>query len=153
MQDITEQTLTSGPRMKARGSLGWRSIAALVDMVMLLLLASIAWALFSSSDVGGDSSSASLSDGGKFVTLMLWFLYFEIMETMYGKTVGKMLFKLRVLRVDGSKPDATAIAIRTVFRVIDDLPFFYLLGFIVASTKDGKQRIGDLVAKTMVVKN
>ena len=153
MQDIGEQTLTSDQRVRARGSLGLRSIAAFVDIVILFLLVLIPYALFSSSDVSGDSSSATLRrDGDWFVSLMLWFLYFEILETRNGQTVGKMLFKLRVLNIDGSKPDATSIAIRTIFRIIDDLPFLYLLGFIVASNKDGKQRIGDLVAKTMVVK-
>lgn len=47
------------------------------------------------------------------------------MESMTGKTVGKMLFKLKVVNNDGSQPDGQAIAIRTLCRFIpfDGLSF------------------------------
>ncbi len=149
----TEQTQTSDQTVAAKGDLGLRSIAALVDIVILAVLFFIMSALFGRSDVDGSSFSVSLTGGGFLLFLILWFLYFEILETKYSQTVGKMLFKLRVKRVDGTKPDAGAIAVRTIFRVIDGLPFLYLLGFIVAAGKEGKQRIGDLVGNTMVVKD
>jgi uncharacterized RDD family membrane protein YckC len=44
------------------------------------------------------------------------------------------------------------VAIRTVLRIVDGLPFLYLLGLIVVAVSKQNQRIGDMAAGTLVVK-
>jgi len=42
--------------------------------------------------------------------------------------------------------------VRNILRIIDWLPFFYLIGFILIATNPKKQRIGDMAARSIVVK-
>ena len=74
-------------------------------------------------------------------------------QSMTGQTAGKALAGLRVLRPDGSRPATGAIAARTLLRLVDWLPFLYLVGFIcLLATGQRRQRVGDLAAGTAVVR-
>jgi len=81
-------------------------------------------------------------------------LYFIALEGNYGQTVGKMAVRIKVVREDGTKIDYTGAVVRNVLRIIDLIPYFipYLLGAILIWTSDKKQRLGDRVAHTIVVK-
>jgi uncharacterized RDD family membrane protein YckC len=81
-------------------------------------------------------------------------LYFIVLEGNYGQTVGKMAVRIKVVREDGTKIDYMDAVVRNVLRVIDLIPYFipYLLGAILIWTSDKKQRLGDRVAHTIVVK-
>jgi uncharacterized RDD family membrane protein YckC len=88
---------------------------------------------------------------------LLWFLiiaaYSFVSERRYGRTPGKAALGLRVARADdGAQPGAGAIAARTVLRVVDGLPFLYGLGLLVVAVSQQDQRIGDLAARTVVVR-
>jgi uncharacterized RDD family membrane protein YckC len=69
-----------------------------------------------------------------------------------GRTIGKKILGLKVVSVDGTRPGVGRIAIRTLFRLVDWLPFFNLVGFILVVSLKSRQRLGDLVAKTVVVR-
>ncbi len=86
---------------------------------------------------------------GFFVLAMA---YYAIMEGYRGQTVGKMLLGIRVVREDnGGAPGVKKAAVRSLLRVVDGI-FGYLVGFVavVASRKD--QRLGDMLAGTVVVR-
>jgi uncharacterized RDD family membrane protein YckC len=88
------------------------------------------------------------------VYLALLLGYYFTMETLTGQTVGKALAGLRVVRADGSRPSAGAIAARTLLRIIDWLPFLYLAGFItMLATGQRRKRLGDLAAGTVVARS
>ncbi len=73
-------------------------------------------------------------------------------EGHYGQTVGKMAVKIKVVKeADGSPIDYGEAAVRMILRVIDGL-FVYLVGAILIWSSDEKQRLGDRVAHTVVVK-
>ena len=85
------------------------------------------------------------------VGLVVWFLYFTLLEGRYGQTVGKMALSIKVVReANGAPIDYGEAAVRTVLRIIDGL-FDYLIGAIFIWTSDEKQRLGDRVAHTVVV--
>ena len=42
--------------------------------------------------------------------------------------------------------------IRNILRIIDWLPFFYIVGFVLVESQPQKKRLGDTVARTIVVK-
>jgi uncharacterized RDD family membrane protein YckC len=77
-----------------------------------------------------------------------------VLEGAYGQTVGKMAVKIKVLREDGSKIDYADSAARNILRPIDALPYVipYLLGAILIWSSDKRQRLGDRVAHTVVVR-
>ena len=96
---------------------------------------------------------AQLRGGGFATSFLIGILYFTLMEGFLGATVGKFVTGIRVVKQDGSKLDFGAAFIRNILRVIDELPFFipYLVGAILIWTSPTKQRLGDRVAKTVVV--
>ena len=83
--------------------------------------------------------------------LAVYFIYFMVMEATVGATVGKLVCKIRVRREDGSKCGIREAFIRNVLRIIDGL-VIYLVGIILIITSGKKQRLGDMVAKTIVMK-
>lgn len=69
-----------------------------------------------------------------------------------GQTPGKMLFRLKVTKTDGTAISTSQHFMRWLIRPVDFFPFLGLLGmFFILYTKK-KQRIGDLAADTVVVK-
>jgi uncharacterized RDD family membrane protein YckC len=61
-------------------------------------------------------------------TLFSWlcyFLYYFILETVTGKTLGKMITRTKVVDVNGQKPGTSAIALRTLSRLVPFEPFSF----------------------------
>ncbi|MCK9565000.1 MAG: RDD family protein [Methanothrix sp.] len=77
--------------------------------------------------------------------------YFTLLEGSKGQTIGKMVTKIKVIGEDGKPIDMNQALIRNILRIIDGL-FAYLIGAILIWRSDKKQRLGDNIAKTIVVK-
>ena len=82
---------------------------------------------------------------------LLGIAYYPVMEVLLGGTVGKLVLGLKVVKENGAPVDWGASIIRTLLRIVDGL-FVYLVAAIVVWTSPTKQRLGDRVAKTLVVK-
>jgi uncharacterized RDD family membrane protein YckC len=133
--------------------LGRRSGAALIDVALLTGVFVIFILTVGEIRTEGEYS-ATLSGAWSLVYLAVVLGYYFVFEVAVGQTVGKRLLGLRVVGVDGSRPSAEAIAVRTLLRLVDWLPVLYLVGFLVATLATGerRQRLGDLAAKTMVAR-
>lgn len=70
-----------------------------------------------------------------------------------GQTVGKRLLRLRVLDARGLKLEVNQIVIRNLLRCIDMLPAFYAVGGLFCLLTRHAQRLGDIAANTVVVRN
>ena len=118
-----------------------RFVAVLIDAVIIAIIAGIISIPLQTRLLGA-------------VSLLIFLLYYILLEGAYGQTVGKMAVKIKVVREDGTKIDYTDAVVRTVLRIIDAIPFVvpYLLGAILIWTSDKKQRLGDRTAHTVVVK-
>ncbi|MFN8022845.1 MAG: RDD family protein [Acidimicrobiales bacterium] len=134
----------------ARAAVGRRVAAAWIDVVLLGVLA---FAFTERVDGGGGAGRRyELSGGPLLLVLAMWLVYYGVAELLCATTPGKWVMGLRVVGRDGRRPTAGAVAIRTVFRVIDGFPALYLVGFVVVLATGTTQRVGDLVAGTRVVK-
>jgi uncharacterized RDD family membrane protein YckC len=69
-----------------------------------------------------------------------------------GQTLGKRVLGLRVMDIQGFKLTPGQIVVRNLFRAVDLLPAFYLLGGAAALSSRHGQRLGDLAANTVVVR-
>jgi uncharacterized RDD family membrane protein YckC len=83
---------------------------------------------------------------------IFWFVYFPWIESFRGQTLWKFIFRLKVLRSDYEKANLFDTFIKHLFDIIDFLPLYGLLGIIVASRSKLSQRIGDILARTIVVR-
>ena len=131
---------------------GRRVLAIILDGLLLAIPFWVLSALFGTASAQDGQVGASLSGLGFLVYAVVVFAYFTLMEGYMGQTVGKMLLGIKVVREDNSEvPGLGTAAIRTILRLIDGL-FFYLVGFIVVLISGKNQRLGDMVAHTLVVR-
>jgi uncharacterized RDD family membrane protein YckC len=131
---------------------GRRFVATLVDAILYLIVFVVVAVVSGNTQASGGSASASLSGAPALILDILFFLYYIVLEAVLGATLGKLLLGIRVVSVDGSRIGWGASIIRNLLRIIDALPFFYLLGAILIWTSPQRQRLGDRVAKTVVVR-
>jgi uncharacterized RDD family membrane protein YckC len=85
------------------------------------------------------------------ISLIPWFLLLPILEGKTGQTIGKMILGIRVSKTNGSTITIGNAIVRHLFDIVDYLPFIGIVGLLVASNNELNQRVGDLVAKTIVV--
>lgn len=79
-------------------------------------------------------------------------LYHVLLEGAFGRTVGKRLLGIAVIRSDGAPCTYTAATTRTLLRAVDWLPVAYLLGLAAIRLTERRRRIGDRLAGTVVVR-
>jgi uncharacterized RDD family membrane protein YckC len=70
-----------------------------------------------------------------------------------GQTLGKRLFRLRVMDVEGMRLQFNQIVVRNLLRFVDSLPVFYFVGGLTCWLNSRCQRLGDIAANTVVVRN
>ena len=126
--------------------LGSRFTATLVDLTLKGLL--ILGAFLVASQIGDLGLALS-----SIVSFAIYFGYdvaFEVLAN--GRTPGKRWTGLRVLRDDGRPVDLLSSAIRNVVRLVDGLPLSYLPAMVSILVTKHNQRLGDLAASTIVVR-
>jgi uncharacterized RDD family membrane protein YckC len=69
-----------------------------------------------------------------------------------GQTIGKRLMSVRVMDVQGLRLQFSQIVIRNLLRFIDSLPVCYLVGGLSCLLSPKSQRLGDLAANTIVIR-
>jgi uncharacterized RDD family membrane protein YckC len=91
--------------------------------------------------------------------ILLYFIvsigYGIIMEYYFrGQTIGKRMFNLRVMDIQGLNLQFHQVIIRNILRPLDKLPsVFYLVGGLTCFFSRYSQRLGDIAANTIVVWN
>lgn len=68
-----------------------------------------------------------------------------------GQSLGKHLLNIRVVKADGSTPSLSAYLLRWLLFIVD-VPLTGGLGLLVALLNKNNQRLGDLAAGTIVIK-
>ncbi|MCK8496195.1 RDD family protein [Myxococcus fulvus] len=75
------------------------------------------------------------------------------LETLWsGQTVGKRALSLRVIQESGVRIGFYHAALRNLARPVDRLPLLYLVGGVTALVSGSQQRLGDMLAGTIVVR-
>lgn len=70
-----------------------------------------------------------------------------------GQTLGKRLLGLRVIDAEGRRVTLPQIIVRNLLRPVDMLPAFYLVGGVACWLGRHHQRLGDLAARTIVIRS
>ena len=128
-----------------------RIFAAIIDFIILLCIFTIIGIFFGDTYTTDDGSGFHLTGLPAFICFCICVLIYPIQEAMTGQTIGKRVFKLKVVSQDNKPHSFGQPIVRHLFDIIDMFPSFGLTGIIVASNTNLKQRVGDLVAKTIVV--
>ncbi|HEX2026575.1 MAG TPA: RDD family protein [Nitriliruptorales bacterium] len=136
-------------------SVGSRAIALLLDLI-LMAVAGVALVL---AVVGMDSAAGDAGAGWVAVTLALMLLlgvqfgYPIAFETLWhGRTPGKAALGLRVVTAEGGPVGFRHAAIRAAFGIVDFYVSFGAVAVISALLSPRDQRVGDLAAGTVVLR-
>jgi uncharacterized RDD family membrane protein YckC len=77
-----------------------------------------------------------------------------VFELLYaGQSPGKRRVGIRVLSLDGRRPSFNQLVLRNILRLVDFLPLGYLAGVASLFVSERAQRLGDVVAGTLVVRD
>jgi len=129
--------------------MGSRLLAWLVDAGMIVILGTAGVCGGSVLESGRQGMGMALVLLWYFVLLWGYFLFFEWL--WHGQTPGKRLLGIRVIQWHGTSVSFYQSAVRNILRAVDSLPFFYFVGYCVASCNRENRRLGDLAAGTLVV--
>ena len=80
---------------------------------------------------------------------LIHFVYWMIMEGIYGQSIGKMVMKIRVTQLGGERTDLVHAAIENIGKAFL-LPIDCIVGWIMYPAK--KQRLFNYLSETIVVK-
>jgi uncharacterized RDD family membrane protein YckC len=150
------QTFGSGTVMPAEAIhvTGRRVVATLIDG---LVFGGVYWLLalaFGDLRTQGEAANwvANLPVWVSVVYGLFVVGYYVLLEGYLGQTVGKMAAGIKVVsEATGATPGVAAAAVRTLLRLIDGL-FSYLVAFITVLASGKRQRLGDMAARTLVVR-
>ena len=128
-------------------NLGERMLAYIIDSIVITIYTILVILLLVSLDVDFVDLWALY-----LVATLPSFLYYLLLETFTdGKTIGKGLMHLRVVKLDGSKPNFGNYFVRWILRIIDVSLTSGAAAVITILIRGNGQRIGDIAAGTTVI--
>jgi uncharacterized RDD family membrane protein YckC len=134
---------------------GHRFAAVFLESIVLFFaaipVAFVTGDTWSESDVGGKSAGFDLSGKGFLLWLLVCLAYYVFMEAGWGGSLGKLAVGLRVVDEHGRPITVGQAMTRNLFRVVDFIVFYFLAALSVWSSPQ-RQRLGDRVAGTYVVR-
>jgi uncharacterized RDD family membrane protein YckC len=144
----------------ALASTGNRFLACAFDhflQILVILLAALAvfwWIGFADLESWAKGAPKWVVALLVVAVFLVWSGYFVAFEWAWaGQTPGKRWLRLRVIREDGRPVTFWEATARNLLRILDMEPFpFYSIGLISVFVSSRDQRLGDLVAGTVVVR-
>jgi len=133
---------------------GRRVIATVIDGLLFGAAYVLLALAFGDISVKGEAANwdAHLSPEWNVTYGLLVVAYYVLMEGHLGQTLGKLVTGITVVsEASGRPPGLAAAALRTLLRLVDGL-FTYAIAFVVTLSSDRRQRLGDIVAHTLVVR-
>jgi uncharacterized RDD family membrane protein YckC len=150
---LTIETPEGVPLELTLAGVGSRFASAIVDYLIQTLIL-VALGLVLGLGAGLDPSGSALAAAVYLVSFFVVFngyeIGFEVLNS--GRTPGKRLNGLRVVRESGAPVTFGTSAVRNILRLVDILPGTYLVGMTSILVTRRNQRLGDLAAGTLVVR-
>ena len=133
---------------------GRRIVATIIDGFVIGGIYAAMAAMFGTitTDGGAGHWVATMPAEKTVAYAVVVFLYFVLLESYRGQTLGKMVVGIKVVgETTGAPPDLAAATARTALRLVDGLAS-YLVAFITVLATAKRQRLGDIAAHTVVVR-
>jgi len=126
----------------------FRRVAAyFIDLILICILLAVYVYFF-----GGRSSSGQLildHTYGRLEMILLAHLYYIVQEYFFQQTIGKRFFQLKVQKINGGSLSLKDVLLRNLLNTIE-LFLLPIIAFLVVFLSKNHQRIGDLLAQTIV---
>jgi uncharacterized RDD family membrane protein YckC len=145
-----QETMLSADEL-ALAPFGRRLGAGAVDAAPVLVAAGVVYYLLKREEAAGEPFFGLRPQLVTLVSVVLYLLHTSVSEIASARTLGKLIFGLRVVSLDGGRPSGGALLTRNLLRLIDLAMAFFPLVLVVYSPL--RQRAGDVAAGTLVVLN
>jgi uncharacterized RDD family membrane protein YckC len=130
--------------------LGERAVAFLIDGIIILTYMTIMENVVALSQIFDADTWTQRGFLGLF--LLPAFFYSLIFHILFGgQTIGKMIMRIKVVRLDGAPTEWYNLFVRWMLRIVDLWIFSPSIGILSILLSDKKQRIGDAAAGTVVI--
>ena len=130
------------------GGLGERIIARLIDLAIFGLV------MFLGLMVVPSLGYSEVTLGFLLIAYAVLFVFYDLVCEVFmnGQSVGKKVMKIKVMSADGAQPRLGQYLMRWLFRIVDFGIGFGAIAIVVAALSENGQRIGDLVAGTIMIR-
>ncbi|MGK5681443.1 RDD family protein [Actinoplanes sp. URMC 104] len=130
---------------------GRRIVATFVDALVFAFFSWVLERVFGLEGADGFDLTTLSNTGTLWLSLVV-LLYYVLLEGLTGRTLGKLVSGIRVVDAgSGGRPGLLSGLVRTLLRMIDGL-LGYLVGLIIVVNSANRRRLGDMAAKTLVVR-
>lgn len=127
---------------------GRRFFAGMIDLIPVLFALMYSRTNLPRIETPGDVIASSSALSVLIWGTIIFIAHTSIVEAITGRSIGKIITHLYVIRVDGKRPGVLALVVRNVLRIVDLVLWFTLILMVYLPLR---QRIGDLAAGTIVV--
>jgi uncharacterized RDD family membrane protein YckC len=133
-----------------------RAVAALLDLPALIACSWFAGVLAARRYGGWGPDGAYTMEPLAMLSAIVksvaaWLAYFACCEWWFGGTLGKRAVGISVTSLGGTRPNPLQAVARNLLRLVDGFGF-YLVGAVFVLLTKKRQRLGDLIARTVVTK-
>lgn len=133
-------------------TIGTRAVGFILDLVFMGVILVGIQMIMSFAAFGGGQVLADSVFG--LIAAFSPFLYFSVQEAAFrGQTLGKKIMRIRVMMTDGTPITLRGAVFRSLLFYADFAAGFGVVALLTAFINPRSQRVGDLVAGTMVVQD
>lgn len=133
--------------MKKIASIRYRILAFVIDYLIFVTIFSVMCVFY--GEPSEDGIGYKLTGNPAFITTLIGVFLWPFSEAFSGQTIGKRLVGIKVVNENFREIKTSQAFIRFIFGLIEFSCLF--VGLIVAYNNKNKQRIGDQIAKTLVI--
>lgn len=135
----------------ALGSLGDRILGRVLDFVVLT-----AWCVIIFTAIGFGNLERFIANNTWLMIIAIAFpvAFYDLLSEMLfnGQSIGKKVMGIKVISLTGDQANFGQYLIRWLFRLVDFSFSGSLVALILVAVSEKKQRLGDIVAGTVLVK-
>jgi uncharacterized RDD family membrane protein YckC len=134
-----------------------RGVAFLIDIAIIAAVMTLFFILGGAAGLYNLNNIMDIFMSIWFVAFFMWLwiaqaVYYTVFETLRGQSPGKRLMGIKVVNTDYEKCDFMDAFTRNVVRFLDLVLLFYLVSMVMMNRNPKRQRLGDIVAQTVVLK-
>ncbi len=144
MENINIDTAQNVQIEQDLASVGERILATIIDYVLFIAYFVLLGLFFESHNASQTTVVITL------LPVMFYHLIFEFFFN--GQSLGKMLLKIKVVKIDGSEAGIGAYFLRWIFRIVEITLFSGVIALVTILINGKGQRLGDIAAGTTVVR-
>ena len=136
-------------------------ITRIITLIICLLYSFDAYKVFVNGVILGKDTTLSFSDiftfyRAIFISTVLICAYYTLLPFLFdGQTLGKKLFRIKVVNEKGEKASLKRLFIREIFGkyLLNYVSFFFghLISFVLLQNRKDKKSIADILAATIVI--